>query len=128
MLKLKNAAWAFAPVLLPRNAKSPYTHAAMIDGRMELTGLAWRPLGWELAHAAFRTLVLIAAVIGLRRRRAIDDRWLLVVLGAELAVHVAFFPTTRLLAPFTAMLMVYAGYGLALVTTGRGFLRTSTVT
>ena len=117
MLKLKNAAWIFAPVLVPRNAKSPYTHAAMVNGRMELTGLAWRPLGWELAHGIFRTLVLVAAMIGFWRRRQIDDQWLLVVLGAELAVHVVFFPTTRLLAPFTAMLMLYAGYGFALVET-----------
>ena len=84
---------------------------------MELTGLAWRPLSWELTHGAFRTVVLVAAIVGFSRRRDIDDRWLLVVLGAELAVNVTFFPTTRLLAPFTAMLMVYAGYGLALVTT-----------
>ena len=58
----------------------------MVNGRVELTGLVWRPLGWELAHAAFRTLVLVAAVMGFRRRRGIDDQWLLVVLGAELAV------------------------------------------
>jgi len=72
---------------------------------VELTGLAWRPLGWELTHAAFRSMVLLAAVMGFRHRRRIDDHWLLAALGAELAVYTLFFPTTRLLAPFSAMLM-----------------------
>jgi hypothetical protein len=113
LLKLQNAAWVFAPLVLPRNAKSPGTHADLVNGRVELTGLVWRPLGWELAHAAFRTLVLVAAMLGFRNRRGIDDRWLLAVLGAEFVVYTVFFPTTRLLAPFSAVLMVYAGYGLA---------------
>jgi TRAP-type C4-dicarboxylate transport system permease small subunit len=85
----------------------------LVNGRVELTGLVWRPLGWELAHALFRTLVLLAAVAGFRHRRRLEDRWLLAVLAAEFTVYTVFFPTTRLLAPFTAMLMVYAGYGLA---------------
>jgi hypothetical protein len=122
MLKLQNAAWIFAPVMLPRNAKSPDTHAEIVNGRVELTGLAWRPLGWELTHAALRSLVLLAAVMGFRHRRGIDDHWLLVALGAELAVYTVFFPTTRLLAPFSAMLMIYAGYGLAFYTRPREVL------
>ena len=112
-LKLQNAAWIFVPVVLPRNAKNPVTRAEMVNGRVELTGLVWRPLLWELAHAAFRTLVLVAALSGFRNRREIDDPWLLAVLGAEFVVYTVFFPTTRLLAPFSAVLMVYAGYGLA---------------
>ena len=43
----------------------------------------------------------------------LDDAWLLAVIAAELAIHVIFFPTTRLLAQFSAMQMVYAGYALA---------------
>ena len=113
LLKLQNAAWIFAPVILPRNAKSPDTHAELVNGRVELTGLVWRPVGWELTHALFRTLVLVAAGIGFRHRRGLDDRWLLAVLAAEFTVYTLFFPTTRLLAPFNALLMVYAGYGLA---------------
>jgi hypothetical protein len=113
LLKLQNAASIFAPVMLPRNAKSPGTRAELVNGRVELTGLVWRPLGWELAHAVFRTLVLVAAMMGFRQRRGLDDRWLLAVLVAEFTVYTIFFPTTRLLAPFSAVLMVYAGYGLA---------------
>ena len=113
LLKLQNAAWIFAPVVLPRNAKSPGTHADVVNGRVELTGLVWRPLGWELTHATFRALVFVAAVLGFRNRRGIDDRWLLAVLGAEFVVYTVFFPTTRLLSSFSAVLMVYAGYGLA---------------
>ena len=113
LLKLQNAAWIFAPVMLPRNAKSPGTRAELVNGRVELTGLVWRPLGWELAHGVFRTLVLVAAMMGFRQRRGLDDRWLLAVLVAEFTVYTMFFPTTRLLAPFSAVLMVYAGYGLA---------------
>ena len=113
LLKLQNAAWIFAPVMLPRNAKSPETRAELVNGRVELTGLVWRPLGWELTHAVFRTLALAAAVMGFRYRRGLDDQWLLAMLAAEFAVYTLFFPTTRLLAPFSAVLMIYAGYGLA---------------
>ena len=113
LLKLQNAVWIFAPVMLPRNARSPDTRAELVNGRVELTGLVWRPLWWELTHAAFRTLVIFAAVMGFRHRRGLDDQWLLAVLAAEFTVYTVFFPTTRLLAPFSAMLMVYAGYGLA---------------
>ena len=120
LLKLQNAAWIFAPVMLPRNAKSPGTRAELVNGRVELTGLVRRPLVWELAHAAFRTLVLVAAVMGFRHRRGLDDQWLLAVLAAEFAVYTLFFPTTRLLAPFSAVLMVYAGYGLARHTSNAG--------
>jgi hypothetical protein len=35
------------------------------------------------------------------------------LLAAEFTVYPLFFPTTRLLAPFDSMLIVYAGYGLA---------------
>jgi hypothetical protein len=52
-------------------------------------------------------------VIGLARRRGLDDAWLLVVMAAELAVLAIFFPTTRLLAQFSAMQMVYAGHALS---------------
>ena len=51
--------------------------------------------------------------LGFRNRRGIDDRWLLAVVGAEFVVYAVFFPTTRLLAPFSAVLMVYAGTVLA---------------
>jgi hypothetical protein len=51
--------------------------------------------------------------MGFRHRRGLDDHWLLAVLAAEFTVYTVFFPTTRLLAPFSAILMVYAGYGLA---------------
>jgi hypothetical protein len=112
-LKLANLGWAFVPVLLPRNAKSPLTHAAMVDGRMEITGVVYRPRAWDLGYALFRALVLIGAVTGLMRRRSLDDAWLLAVIAAELAIHVIFFPTTRLLAQFSAMQMVYAGSSLA---------------
>jgi hypothetical protein len=113
-LKLSNLGWAFVPVLLPRNAKNPYTHAAMADGRMQITGMVRRPLAWDLGYAVFRAVVLFAAVLGLTRRRGLDDAWLLVVIGAELAVLVLFFPTTRLLAQLAAMQMLYAGHGLAM--------------
>jgi hypothetical protein len=125
LLKLQNAAWIFAPVLLPRNAKSPETRAELVNGRVELTGLVRRPLVWELTHAVFRALVLVAAVMGFRHRRRFDDQWLLAVLAAEFAVYTLFFPTTRLLAPFNAMLMVYAGYGLARYTSDAGVRRWS---
>jgi hypothetical protein len=110
-LKLQNLLWIPAPVLLPRNAKSEYTHAALIDGRMQLTGVERRPWTWDLMHTAFRSLVLVGAIAGLRRRQGMNDGILLCALVSETVVHTIFFPTTRLLGPFTSVLMVYAGIG-----------------
>jgi hypothetical protein len=112
-LKLWNLVWIPSPLLLPRYAKSPHTHAAFINGRVEITGLERRPWPWEVLHAGARTVLILAALVGLRHRRGLDDHVLLVVLASEIAVHTVFFPTTRLLGPFTAVLMVYAGIGLS---------------
>lgn len=129
-LKLQNLLWIPAPILLPRHAISEYTHVAMIDGRMELTGVERRPWAWEVLHASFRSIVLVAAIAGLRRRRGLDDAILLIVLISETIVHTLLFPTTRLLVVFEAALMVYAGVaarglvarGLALAGSGAGAL------
>ncbi|MGH9310203.1 MAG: hypothetical protein ACRD1U_12560 [Vicinamibacterales bacterium] len=110
-LKLQNLLWIPAPILLPRNATSEYTHAAMIDGRMQLTGVERRPWTWEVLHTSFRSIVLFAAIAGLRRRREFDDAILLIVLISETIVHTVLFPTTRLLVVFEAVVMVYAGIG-----------------
>jgi hypothetical protein len=112
-LKLRNLIWIPSPVLLPRYAKSPYTHAAFIDGRTEITGLRRRPLWWEAMHALARAALLVVALIGLIRRRGLDDAVLLIAMASEAVIHTIFFPTTRLLGPFTAVLMVYAGWGSA---------------
>lgn len=112
-LKLRNLVWIPGPLLLPRYAKSPYTHAAFINGRTEITGLQRRPLWWEATHALARTVLIAGALIGLIRRRGLDDSVLLIALASEVAIYTIFFPTTRLLGPFTAVLMVYAGWACA---------------
>jgi hypothetical protein len=117
-LKLRNLMWIPSPLLLPRYAKSDSAHAAMVDGRMQTTGEQPRPWFWDAAHALFRTLMTIAAALGLVRRRGLHDAALLAVLASEIVVYTVFFPTTRLLAPATAVAMVYAGIGLSRLQAG----------
>jgi hypothetical protein len=114
-LKLRNLAWIGCPLLLPRYAKSPLTHAAVIDGSVQVTGLHYRPWWWETLHATFRGVLLVAALIGLISRPGSGHALLLIVLVSETLVYTLFFPTTRLLGVWAAVLMVYAGIGAARV-------------
>lgn len=113
-LKLRNLFYLFWPGMLPVEAKSPDTRAVLEGSRVRIIDARERPRMWERVHAATRTVLLFAAAIGLtvRRRRWRDELLLYVLVLSVATVHVVFFPTTRLLAPMTVVLMLYAGYGL----------------
>ncbi len=113
-LKTRNVFYLFWPGLLPVEAKSDDTSAVLEDSRVRIVGAQPRPRSWEWLHLSVRSVLLASALVGLvvRRRRWREDAILLAVILTVAVVHVVFFPTTRLLAPMTAMLMIYAGIGV----------------
>ena len=108
-LKLRNLAYLFQPRLLPFGEKSGL--AVMQDGVVTIPPQRPRPLLFEIAADAFQAILLSAGLTGLwrRRRRLRDDAFLIGTIAGVAAVNVVFFPTSRLLAPMTPMLMIYAG-------------------
>ena len=107
-MKAANIGYALQPRLLPfahRNGQ-----AGFVNGRLEAPPQTPRPWPFEAAAAAFQSVLLVGAAAGLWLRRAHllrDDAFLLVVALSVLALNVAFFPTSRLLAPMTFVLMFY---------------------
>jgi 4-amino-4-deoxy-L-arabinose transferase-like glycosyltransferase len=112
-LKARNVLYLFWPGLLPVEAKSDETSVVFENSRVRIVGAEPRPRSWEWLHFTVRALLLVSAVAGLfiRRRRWREDAILYAVILTVAVVHVVFFPTTRLLAPMTAILMIYAGWG-----------------
>jgi hypothetical protein len=113
-LKIRNAIHLLDPRLLPRYPAGEQTLAAVRDGRVVFTGLRTRPSGQEAAQAVAQALVLVCAAFGFAARgltRA--DEPVLLIVFTEALVCVVFFPTTRLLAPSIALLLIYAGAGAA---------------
>ena len=112
-LKARNFFYLFWPGLLPVEAKSEDTSVVFENSRVRIIGAEPRPRSWEWLHFTFRALLLASAVLGLvvRRRRWREDAIVYAVILTIAVVHVVFFPTTRLLAPMTAILMIYCGDG-----------------
>lgn len=107
-LKLRNVAAVFQPRLVPFTELRG--RAFVEDGVVRVPPQASRPLAFDVVAAAYQTLLLGGAAIGLWRRRAEiarADAMLVVVGGSVIAVNVAFFPTSRLLAPMTFVAMFY---------------------
>lgn len=106
-LKLRNLVYALQPRLLPFTERSG--SASIVDGRLVMPEQRRRPLACDIMGAAFQTVLLAGAAAGLwqRRGRAAEDAFLLIVLSSILAVAVIFYPTSRLLAPATFVLMFY---------------------
>lgn len=113
-LKLRNLLYLFWPGILPVEAKSEDVRAIFDGSRVRIVGAQGRPRAWEWLHFGARAVLLMAAVLGIavRRRRWREDALLYLVILSVAAVHVVFLPTTRLLAPMTVVLMVFAGAGL----------------
>jgi hypothetical protein len=108
VLKLRNAGHAVLPRLLPHTERRG--SAEIVDGLLVVPPQASRPLAFELAAGGFQAVLLAGAAAGLWKRRyhlAGTDAVLLLVAGSVLAVNIAFFPTSRLLAPMTFVLMFY---------------------
>jgi hypothetical protein len=112
-LKLKNLVWALQPRLLPFTERRG--SAEIVDGTLVIPPQAPRPAAFELAAGGFQAALLVGAAAGLWKRRyhlAGADASLLLVAGSVLAVNVVFFPTSRLLAPMTVVLMFYTAVSL----------------
>jgi hypothetical protein len=110
-LKARNAAYLFSPLLLPRDAKSPEAVAAVEGETLRVTAPR-RPWVEDAAHAVAQAMLLALAALGLARRGIRGgDAPLLILLAAQAAVCVAFFPTTRLMAPVMFVVMFYAAVG-----------------
>jgi 4-amino-4-deoxy-L-arabinose transferase-like glycosyltransferase len=111
-LKARNALYLWSPQLLPRERKSP-AELAMMDGEELRTVNPARPWLEDGSHAVAQGVLLVLAGVGLARRRlSAGDVPLLILLGAQAAVCIAFFPTTRLMAPVMYVVMFYAAVGL----------------
>lgn len=108
-LKLRNVAYALQPRLVPFTERAG--SASIVDGVLVVPEQRRRPVAYELIAASFQTVLLAGTAAGLwkRRGRLGDDAFLLIVLASIVAVEVIFFPTSRLLAPATFVLMFYTG-------------------
>ena len=111
-MKAKNVACIFQPRLLPFYEMSG--RATLVDGRLEIPEQESRPLIFEVAAAGFQALLLAGAVTGLvmRRDQWRDDAFLLVVAITIIGVQTVFFPTSRLLAPMTFVLIFYTAVAM----------------
>lgn len=112
-LKVRNALYLLSPQVLPRYMKSPDAFAAVEGGVVRTFNEQRRPLSQEVPHTVVRSALLLLAAVGLARRRLSGrDAPLLIMLGTQAAVCVAFFPTTRLMAPVMFVAMWYAAIGV----------------
>lgn len=108
-LKARNALYLFSPLLLPRDAKRSGAFAEMEGTTVRIVNAARRPWFEDVSHGVAQGALLLLAAFGIARRglRA-GDAPLLIMLGAQAAVCVVFFPTTRLMAPVMFVVMFYA--------------------
>lgn len=106
-LKLRNLFYSLQPRLLPFTERAG--SAALVDGALVLPEQRPRPDVYEWIAGVFQGVLLAGGAIGLwqRRKRLSEDAFLLIVLGGVLAINVIFYPTSRLLAPASFVLMFY---------------------
>jgi hypothetical protein len=106
-LKLRNLLYSLQPRLLPFTERAG--SAALVDGVLVLPEQRPRPAAYEWIAGVFQGVLLAGGAVGLweRRKRLPEDAFPLIVLGGILAVNVIFYPTTRLLAPASFVLMFY---------------------
>jgi hypothetical protein len=106
-LKIRNLAYAFQPRILPFTERRG--DASIVDGRLVVPEQRRRPLAYDVAAAVFQGVLLVGAACGLakRRRHFEQDAFLLIVFGSIVAVSVVFYPTSRLLAPASFVLMFF---------------------
>ncbi|HEX4565537.1 MAG TPA: hypothetical protein VH138_02855 [Vicinamibacterales bacterium] len=112
-LKLRNLGYIMQPRLLPFTERTG--SASIVDGRLVVPKQRPRPFVYEAIAAVFQTVLLAGAAGGLwkRRRQLEHDAFLLIVLGGIVAVSVLFYPTSRLLAPASFVLMFYTARNVA---------------
>jgi hypothetical protein len=107
-LKARNLGCVFLPRLLPFTERRG--SAAVVDGVLRIPPQAARPLAYEIVGGAFQGLLMVGAAAGMWKRRyhlLRDDAGLSAVAVSVVAINVVFFPTSRLLAPMSFVLMFY---------------------
>jgi hypothetical protein len=110
--KARNALYLLTPQLLPRDAKGPASYAVLEGETVRIVNPVRRPWVEELSHALAQGALLLLAAVGIAQRRLrMADAPLLIMLGAQAAICIAFFPTTRLMAPVMFVVMFYAAVG-----------------
>jgi len=112
-LKLRNLAFTLQPRLLPFTERAG--EATIVDGRLVIPEQRRRSIADRWIAGVFQAILLAGGAAGIWRRRAVigADGFLLVVLASVIAVNSIFFPTSRLLAPMTFVLMFYTAAALA---------------
>ena len=112
-LKLRNLAYVVQPRLLPFTER--VGSASIVDGQLVVPDQRPRPVVYDGIAAGFQMVLLVGAAGGLwkRRRQLGQDAFLLIVLGGVVAVSVLFYPTSRLLAPASFVLMCYTARNVA---------------
>lgn len=112
-LKLRNLAAVLQPRLVPFTELRG--RAVVTNGAVTIPPQGSRPLLYEIAAGGFQAVLLAGAAAGLWKRRyhlVTGDAMLLLVALSVVAVNVVFFPTSRLLAPMSFVLMFYTGASL----------------
>jgi len=107
-LKLRNLLYVVQPRLLPFTER--VGSASIVDGRLVVPEQRPRPVAYEWIAGMFQAVLLGGGAVGLWLRRdkvTTDDAFVLIVLVAVAGVSVVFFPTSRLLAPMSFVLMFY---------------------
>jgi 4-amino-4-deoxy-L-arabinose transferase-like glycosyltransferase len=118
-LKARNVPYLFTPQLLPRYMKSPGAFAVMQSGVVRAFNERHRPWIEDLSHAVAQAAIILLSAIGLGGRGLREpDVPLLLIFATGAAVCIAFFPTTRLMAPVMFVPMFYAAVGLDRIRTG----------
>jgi hypothetical protein len=111
--KIRNVAYLFDPRLLPRFPTAQDDSPPIEVNGLQVPGIRARPAVFELLHAVVHGTLLLFAIGALWRRGVRpDEEPLLIIAATQAIVCVVFFPTTRLLAPIAAVLMVYSALGL----------------
>lgn len=115
-IRARNAGYFFHPRIVPFAPAGPDSALVLLpDGAARTERPRVRPRAQEIAHSAAYSVIALAAVAGLyrRRRRWRDDVLLLVSLAAFTAIAALYFPTTRIRAPIDPILMAYAACAVA---------------
>jgi hypothetical protein len=113
VLKLRNLAAVLQPRLVPFTELRG--RAVLDHGIVRIPPQPARPLAFEIVAAGYQTLLLGGGAVGLWKRRADlagADALLILLALSVIAVNVAFFPTSRLLAPMTFVAMFYTAVAI----------------
>jgi hypothetical protein len=113
--KVKNVAYFFSPRLVPFEIATARTRVVVRPGGgLVVENGRARPRGEVMAHAVSFTLVLVAAIVGVyRRRRELGrDAILWAIVATFVTVYSVYYPATRYTGPMIFVLLFYAAFGV----------------